>query len=90
VTLSETGRGKSVRHLILAQMRRNGDDLAIVRRRLDGLAGKLDGSDTSLNSKIDAVARDLTGLRGALLDLADNLPGIVRDALRDVLGDRKK
>jgi tetrahydromethanopterin S-methyltransferase subunit G len=68
---------KMVTRYILEQTRRNGDDLAAVKTRLDRVETRLDGVETRLDrveQKIDALRRDL--------------PQIVGDTVRDVLAER--
>jgi predicted translin family RNA/ssDNA-binding protein len=71
---------KLVTRHILEQTRRNGDDLAAVKSRLDRVEQKLDG----LERKFDGFERKFD-------DLGRNLPKIVGAVMRDVLDewDRK-
>jgi uncharacterized protein YoxC len=64
---------KMVTRHILEQTRRNSDDLAAVKTRLDRVEGKLDG-----------VVEELTGLRVNVQGLATSLPRIVGDVMRAV------
>jgi hypothetical protein len=68
---------KLVTRHILEQTRRNGDDLAAIRTRLDRVEAKLDGAD------LKGLVRKVDGLDRKVDDLARNLPGIVADALGD-------
>jgi uncharacterized protein YoxC len=61
---------KLVTRHILEQTRRNGDDIAAVRTRLNRVEEKVDG----LDRKVDGLDRKLDAL-------TRNLPGIVSDAL---------
>jgi tetrahydromethanopterin S-methyltransferase subunit G len=70
---------KLVTRHILEQTRRNGDDLAAVKTRLDRLEGKVDG----LEHKLDGVERKLD-------DLSSNLPQIVGEVMREVIGGKAK
>jgi uncharacterized protein YoxC len=63
---------KLVTRHILEQTRRNGDDLAAVKTRLDRVEQKVDG----LDRKVDGLDRKLD-------DFANSLPAIVSDALSD-------
>ena len=63
---------KMVTRHILEQTRRNGDDLAAVKTRLDRVEVKVDG----LDRKVDGLDRKFD-------DLAKSLPGIVSGALSD-------
>jgi uncharacterized protein YoxC len=69
---------KMVTRHILEQTRRNSDDLAAIKTRLDRVEGKVDGVDR----KVDRLDRKVD-------DLAKNLPGIVADAMREVQRERK-
>ena len=63
---------KLVTRHILEQTRRNGDDIAAVKTRLNRIEEKVDGLDRNvggINQKLDA--------------LAQSIPDIVRDALSD-------
>ncbi len=63
---------KLVTRHILEQTRRNGDDIAAVKTRLNRVEEKVDG----LDRKVDGLDRKLDAL-------ARSLPGIVGDALSD-------
>jgi uncharacterized protein YoxC len=71
---------KMVTRHILEQTRRNGDDLASIKTRLDRVETRLDGVD-----------RKVDGLSGTVQGLVKTLPTIVRDVMREVLkeGGRK-
>jgi uncharacterized protein YoxC len=81
---------KLVTRHILEQTRRNSDDLAAIKTRLDRVEGKVDSLDRrvdSLDRKIDSLDRKID----AKVDgLARSLPGIVRDALSDYEVKSKK
>jgi len=68
---------KLVTRHILEQTRRNGDDLAAVKTRLDRVEGKLDGVDR----KVDHLGRQVA-------DLSESLPRIVADVVREVWRER--
>ena len=70
---------KLVTRHILEQTRRNGDDLAAVKSRLDRVEQKLDG----LERKFDGFERKFD-------DLGRNLPKIVGAVMRDVLDERDR
>jgi hypothetical protein len=78
---------KSVRQLILEQTRRNGDAITTTNARLERIENKFDGADMNVGTgnKLGGLCSDVADLHEAVLGLAANLPGIVRDALRDVL-----
>jgi len=69
---------KLVTRHILEQTRRNGDDLAAIKTRLDRVEGKVDG----LDRKVDQLDRKVD-------HLANNLPRIVGDVVREVWRERE-
>jgi hypothetical protein len=69
---------KLVTRHILEQTRRNGDDLAAIKTRLDRVEEKVDG----LDRKFDALDRTVK-------DLAKSLPTIVAETIREVQRDSK-
>jgi uncharacterized protein YoxC len=69
---------KTVTRHILEQTRRNGDDLAAVKSRLDRHDQRFD----SLEHKVGGLERQMDGLR-------KDLPKIVGDVMRDVLQERE-
>ena len=71
---------------ILEQTRRNGDDLAAVRTRLDRVERKVDGLET----KVDGLAAKVDGLAAKVDGLIRSLPQIVGDVLREVLAGRRE
>jgi hypothetical protein len=68
---------KLVTRHILEQTRRNGDDLAAVKTRLDRVEQKVDG----LDRKFDGLDKKFDGL-------IKGLPRIVGDVMRAVLRER--
>ena len=70
---------KLVTRHILEQTRRNGDDIAAVKTRLNRVEEKVDG----LDRKVDGLATKVDAL-------AQSIPGIVRDALSDYQIKSKK
>jgi uncharacterized protein YoxC len=62
---------KLVTRHILEQTRRNGDDLAAMRTRLD-----------RIERKVDDVAQEVGGVKHTLNGLIRDLPKIVGDAIR--------
>jgi uncharacterized protein YoxC len=64
---------KLVTRHILEQTRRNGDDLAAIKTRLDRVEEKVDG----LDRKVDLLDRTVR-------DLARSLPVIVAETMREV------
>ena len=75
---------KMVTRHILEQTRRNSDDLAAVKTRLDRLEVKVDGVDR----KIDQLDRKVGQLDHKFDDLAKNVAGMVAEAVREVLRER--
>jgi len=68
---------KIVTRHILEQTRRNGDDLAAIKTRLERVEEKLDGVD------LEGLVRKVDGLDSKFDDLTKSLPGIVSEALSD-------
>lgn len=68
---------KLVTRHVLEQTRRNGDDLAVIKTRLD-----------RVERKVDSLGKEVTGLKGALQDLTKNLPTIVAQVIQGVLQER--
>jgi predicted translin family RNA/ssDNA-binding protein len=77
---------KLVTRHILEQTRRNGDDLAAVKSRLDRVEQKLDG----LERKFDGFERKFDGFERKFDSLGRNLPKIVGAVMRDVLDERDR
>jgi chromosome segregation ATPase len=70
---------KTVTRHILEQTRRNGDDLAAVKSRLDRHDQRFD----RLERRFDGLERQVDALR-------KDIPSIVGDVMRDVLRERDK
>jgi hypothetical protein len=68
---------KLVTRHILEQTRRNGDDLAAIKTRLDRVEEKVDG----LDRKFDSLER-------MVKDIAKSFPVIVGEVMREVQRDR--
>ena len=68
---------KLVTRHVLKQTRRNGDDLAAIKTRLDRVEGKVDG----LEQKVDGLGVKVAGL-------TRSLPTIVGEVMREVLHER--
>ena len=75
---------KLVTRHILEQTRRNGDDLAAVKTRLDRVERKVDG----LEQKLGGLEQKVGGLEQNLNGLRKDLPKIVGDTMREVLRER--
>ena len=70
---------KMVTRHILEQTRRNSDDLAAIRTRLDRVESKVDG----LDQRLGAVEQSIGALR-------QNLPQIIATTMREVLDGRDR
>jgi len=70
---------KTVTRHILEQTRRNGDDLAAVKSRLD-----------RHDQRFDNLERRFDGLERKVDTLRRDIPAIVGDVMRDVLSERDK
>jgi len=68
---------KMVTRHILEQARRNSDDLAAIKTRLDRVEGT-----------VDATGQDVRGVKTTIDGLVRNLPKIIGDAVRGT--DRKR
>jgi archaellum component FlaC len=77
---------KMVTRHILEQTRRNGDDLAAVKSRLDRVENRLDG----VEQKLDGVERKVGGLEAKVDGLTKNLPGMIGEVMREVLDERDR
>jgi tetrahydromethanopterin S-methyltransferase subunit G len=75
---------KMVTRHILEQTRRNSDDLAAIKTRLDRIENRLDGHDNrfdGLERKVDRLAGEMAGLRA-------ELPAMIAEVMREVLRER--
>jgi len=80
---------KLVTRHILEQTRRNGDDLAAVKKRLDRIEEKLDGVDLKgMDRKVDRLDRKVDQLDKKFDGLTKSLPRIVGDEMRKALRER--
>ena len=77
---------KMVTRHILEQTRRNGDDLAAIKSRLDRGDQRFDG----LERRFDGLERKVDGLERKVDGLTKDLPKIVGEVMRDVLRERDK
>lgn len=75
---------KMVTRHILEQSRRNGDDLAAVKTRLDRLEHRFDG----LERNFDGLKQSFDGLEQGFNGLKQELPKIVGEVMREVLRER--
>jgi chromosome segregation ATPase len=70
---------KAVTRYILDQTRRNGDDLAAIRSRLDRIEARLDRHD----ARFDRLEAELRSLRA-------DLPRMIAETMREVLRERDR
>jgi len=84
---------KLVTRHILEQTRRNADDLAAIKSRLDRVENRLD----RVENRLDGVDQRLGGVEGNVGGLAQkvdaltrNLPKIVGEVMREVLDERER
>ena len=75
---------KMVTRHILEQTRRNSDDLAAIKTRLDRIERKVDG----LEQKFEGLEGKVGGLDGKVDGMAKSLPTIIADVMREVLRER--
>ena len=74
---------KMVTRHILEQTRRNGDDLATVKTRLDQV-------ETRLGARLDGVESGLGGLTHKVDGLVRSLPEIVGEAVREAFREERE
>ena len=72
---------KMVTRHVLEQTRRNSDDLAAIKSRLDRHDGRFD----DLERKVDGLEKKMIALGGNIAGLRTSLPQIVGDVMREVL-----
>jgi tetrahydromethanopterin S-methyltransferase subunit G len=75
---------KMVTRHVLTETRRNSDDLAAIKTRLDRVEQKVDG----VAQELGEVRKELAGVRGMVSGLAATLPGLIADTMREVLKER--
>ena len=79
---------KMVTRHILEQTRRNSDDLAAIKTRLDRVEGKVDVLQTKvdgLQTTADGLQTTVGGLQSTVTGLVRELPRIVAEAVREAL-----
>jgi len=89
---------KLVTRHILEQTRRNGDDIAAIKTRLDGIEDKLNGIENKLDGvdlkglarQVDSLDKRVDSLDKRIDGLAKALPDIVGDEIRKALRERDK
>jgi uncharacterized protein YoxC len=77
---------KMVTRHILEQTRRNSDDLAAIKTRLDRVEKKVDG----LEQKVDGLERKVDVLGTSVNRLARDLPAVVGEAVREAMRESKR
>jgi len=90
---------KMVTRHILEQTRRNSDDLAAIKTRLDRVEGKVDVLQTTvdglqtavggLQSTVGGLQSTVGGLQSTVNGLVRELPRIVAEAVREALPKRR-
>jgi uncharacterized protein YoxC len=75
---------KMVTRHILEQSRRNSDDLAAIKTRLDRVEGKVD----ALQTTVGGLQTTVGGLQATVNGFVRDLPQIVADAVREALPRR--
>ena len=81
---------KMVTRHILEQTRPNGDDLAAVKTKLDGVEAKVDSAEASLGARVDTLGARIDALAVKVDGLIKSLPKIVGDVMRGVLNGRSE
>jgi uncharacterized protein YoxC len=77
---------KMVTRHILEQSRRNSDDLAAIKTRLDRVEGKVDVLQTTVNglqTTVNGLQGTVGSLQATVNGLVRDLPKIVADAVRE-------
>ena len=77
---------KMVTRHILEQTRRNSDDLAAIKSRMDRFEQRFDGLERKvdgLDRKVDGLESKVNGLDRKFDDLTKSLPRILGDAVRE-------
>ena len=76
---------KMVTRHILEQTRRNGDDIAEVKTRLDQVEKRLEGRIDGVEARLDRVEHKVDGLDLKFNRLTRELPEIVGEAVREAI-----
>jgi uncharacterized protein YoxC len=83
---------KMVTRHILEQTRRNSDDLAAIKTRLDRVEGKVDVLQTTVNglqTTVNGLQTTVNGLQTTVNGLVRELPQIVGEAVREAMPKRR-
>jgi len=70
---------------ILQQARQNGDDLAILKARVERIETEL----REMRSDIGGLKSDLSGLRSDFNSSQSKLPGLIAEVMREVLRETR-
>jgi chromosome segregation ATPase len=76
---------KLVSRYILQQTRQNGDDLAILKARVERIETEL----REMRSDIGGLKSDLSGLRSDFNSSQLKLPGLIAEVMREVLRETR-
>jgi uncharacterized protein YoxC len=80
---------KMVTRHILEQTRRNGDDIATVKTRLDQVEKRLENRIDGVEARVDRVEHKVDGLDLKLNRLTKALPEIVSEAVREAFREER-
>ena len=80
---------KMVTRHILEQTRRNGDDIAAVKTRLDQVEKRLEGRIDGVDTRLDRVEHKVDGLDLKFNRLTKDLPSIVGEAVREAFREER-
>lgn len=81
---------KMVTRHILEQTRRNGDDLAALKTKLDQVETRLGARIGGVDSRVDSVESRLGRLEHKFDGLTRSLPEIVGEAVRDAFREERE
>ena len=76
---------KLLSRYILRQSRQNGDDLAVLKTRMERVEEKVD----RLEQKVDRLDTEMRGLRSDFNSSQVKLPGLIAEVMREVLRENK-
>jgi chromosome segregation ATPase len=76
---------KLLTRYILEQARRNGDDLAAIKTRVDRIESEM----RAMRNDLSGLRSDLGGLRSEFNSSQDKLPGVIATVMREVLRETK-
>ncbi len=83
---------KLLSRYILQQARQNGDDLAILKTRVERIEGKVDkleGRFDKLEQKFDRLETEVRGLRSDFSSSQEKLPRLIAEVMREVLRENR-